>query len=185
MAEAVLLNSGGIDSRVVAHMMHEKGWELHSLHVPWNAHNRDASIEAAQRTADRYCKGHLVANQPNDWVLGKDGTPVGLTHTEGYMHILAATYAHHLGAEYVVSGLHQDAVTGDWRRAFLDLLGAAKMRKPPVFVFPLYDSEDWDAGARRAKELGLDVSDTVSCWQYPPCGECQKCHIRKEYGIDG
>jgi 7-cyano-7-deazaguanine synthase in queuosine biosynthesis len=50
---------------------------------------------------------------------------------------------------------------------------------------PYYDEEGWDAGAKRAVELGIDVSDTHSCHVAPRCGECVKCHIRKEYGIDG
>ena len=177
--EAVLLNSGGIDSRVAGWMMHRMGWELHSLHIPFNPFNRQACRNAALVTATLYCKTHVVAAEPDDWMRPYWGARKGWPHTGVYVHLMGAIYAEYRGIGHVVSGLRRDVMAEDWRPHMISLLAASRVSDSAVLVMPLLEEIAPDAGIRRAEELGVDVSDTHSCWIDPPCGECAKCEARR------
>jgi len=181
MTEAVLLNSGGIDSRVAAAIMtgEDYGWQLHSLHIPFNPHNRKACKGAAKRTAEMYCVDHEVSRRPDDWMMHMHERGFKhLPHTGIYTHLLAAIYAHSHEIPYVVSGIRKDVMQEDWRGKFIDLLSMSKLTKPAVIVMPLLEETAADAGVRLAMELDVDISDTHSCWTDPACGTCHKCSTR-------
>ena len=177
MPDAVLLNSGGIDSRVCAAIMQDKDWKLHSLHLPFNPHNKGAARKAARRTAELYCVGHYEAREPDNWVTMFKGFQ-GLPHTGIYVHLMGAIYAVSKGFEWVVSGYRKDVMAFDWTSDLTNLLSASKVHEPATFSMPLKEESAGDAGLRIAKELGVDISDTHSCWTDPPCGTCHKCSAR-------
>ena len=179
MTDAVLLNSGGIDSRVAAAIMagEDYGWHLHSLHIPFNPYNREACKGAAGRTAAMYCKSHEIASEPDNWITQFKGFK-GCPHTGVYVHLLGAMYAVHRGFKWVVSGYRSDVMAFDWTGDLTNLLSASKVHQGPVFSMPLKLYKGTADGLEVAKEIGVDVSDTHSCWTDPPCGTCHKCEAR-------
>jgi 7-cyano-7-deazaguanine synthase in queuosine biosynthesis len=179
VTEAVLLNSGGIDSRVAAHIMtsEDYGWHLHSLHIPFNPHNKGACRKAAQKTARQYCVEHYEAREPDNWITQFKGF-WGLPHTGIYVHLMGAIYAVSKDIQWVVSGYRKDVMAFDWTRTLTELLSASKVHRPAAIVMPLKESVAADAGIRMAKDLDVDISDTHSCWTDPPCGTCHKCKAR-------
>jgi 7-cyano-7-deazaguanine synthase in queuosine biosynthesis len=124
------------------------------------------------------CETHEVANKPDNWMCWNDMGFEHWPHTGCYVITMAATYAHYIGAEYVVSGLRSDNVPDRWRQQAQDFLTGSKITPAPVLVFPLFDKSAADAGIKKAEELGIDITDTHSCWIDPPCGECHKCEAR-------
>lgn len=186
-SKAVLLNSGGIDSLLVARRYKLEGWELHSLHLPLNKHNRGRSKRAAKKIARMYCASHNVARRPDDWLaddLGRNKKYTGYPHTVFFAHMVAAQYAHHIGADYVISGLQHDAVTPGVLEDYAVALRHSKLTPPPVFIAPyLYDGNRIEDLAD-AMESGVDLGMTQSCWSASPCGECNKCRMRKKLGLD-
>jgi 7-cyano-7-deazaguanine synthase in queuosine biosynthesis len=184
--KAVLLNSGGMDSRLVAHKYHGMGWELHSLHLPLTETNRAASREAAEATAQLYCVSHYVTRTPDEW-LCRDLSPghnvTGYPHTVFYSHMVAAQYAAFLGTIYVVTGIQLDAFTDGVLESYTNAMKHSRLTPAPVYIAPYI-------GGGRDKDLeeylanGGSMSDTQSCHFSPICGHCYKCTLRKRLGID-
>jgi 7-cyano-7-deazaguanine synthase in queuosine biosynthesis len=81
----VLLNSGGLDSALVAKALKRLGHEVHSLHIDAGSINHLQTRAAAQTTADKYCASHHVmtldfGHTPNSWVVpAVPVPPVGMT----------------------------------------------------------------------------------------------------------
>jgi len=178
--KAVLLNSGGIDSRVSAAILADIGWELHSLFIDWNPTSSIQSGICARNTADRYCASHTVFAWPMDWMtwypqLRKSTTPYALLGT----YSLAAPYAQHIGADYIASGIRKEVVTSaEWLDAMRTILNVNKFADSKVFLLPVYDLSN-DEVTSKGRELGVDMDSTWSCTVSPQCGECESCRRRK------
>lgn len=185
MPRAVLLNSGGIDSRVSAAMLRASGdWEVHSLFIDWNPTVRDAAGLAARITADTYCDHHEVFAWPVDWMtwypnLRKSTTP--------YAHLgtfaLAAPFAQHVGADYIVSGVRREvSMDPAWFDAMKVVLNGNAFAGGKVFLVPVYEMTNEEVTAKAA-ELGVDLATTYSCTAWPACGECASCRRRAAEGL--
>lgn len=180
--KAVLMNSGGVDSRVTAAMLRSQGWELHSIYNDWSGLKEQEL--AAKVTADSYCSSHEVFRWPSpDWViqfelLGKRALPHAALHTT----IFGATRAVSLGIEWIASGVRSEAAHDGFREGFQDLLNSSKYFPDKVLLLPLW-SLGVDEITRIGLEHGVDLDTTWSCTSSPHCGSCDACRRRIKQGI--
>jgi len=178
----VLLNSGGIDSRVSAALLRRSGMDIHSLFIDWNRAARERSLQAAQATADMYCTDHLVFQYPDvDWMqwrplIGKHGMP----YTAQASLVIGAQYAAVLGTPWIASGVRREiARTKDlWVTIQTDALNeAAGFGLECVVLTPVWEMTD-DQVWEEAERMGVDLSSTWSCCEFPACGTCADCKRR-------
>lgn len=164
--EAVLLNGGGIDSRVVAKMMQDKGYVLHSLFVNANKIREIPCKAAAKKTAELYCVDHFVFDYPVDWYYQKEkkyGRGIALT---GWMFfLLGGQYAKFKGCNVVISGLKKEA-KNKASEIYIDKLSDL-MTTPISVLLPICD-KTFEEIVKIAKEKKIPLEDTYSCEFYPP-----------------
>lgn len=179
----VLLNSGGIDSRVAAAVLRAEGHELLSFHVNWGRPARwDRSAEI---TAEAYCVDHYVFTFPRDWTIWK-ADKWSPPHTGSTLAALAAGYALLMGTTHVASGTKADAAKHpDSRlRHLVDGINSDRRSDPIRYHAPLFDmtlGEEIDLALR----LGVDLATTWSCPEPEACGRCSGCQRRAELGRRG
>jgi len=199
MKKVILLNSGGVDSRVVAAMCHRDGWEIHSLYFDINQDNRERCMKAAQRTADLYCKEHTVVPlsvldiKTNPFAGGR-----GVAHSSLLNHMLAAMFSSKWGITYIVSGQKSDvagtSIGGKGGLSYIYTLQKVfnqnQVIKPPIIMMPFADHEmDYTPVFDIAKELKVPLDDTASCGNVVPCytrkeeTPCYKCKDRKKFNL--
>lgn len=177
--EAVLLNSGGIDSRVIAAHLDKRGWTLHSFFVDWVPDVSAAAGRAAEQTAMDHCISHEVFPWPVP-MLGwrPDRNTFDVPYTGGMIHLLGSMHADTLGIERVVSGMRQEAADStrdEWLNAWYGFMTLNRMLPPKLIHFPAWDWSDDDV-ANKARQLGVNLGSAWSCLQSSPaCGECSSC----------
>ena len=205
MKEVVLLNSGGLDSALLAKLLHGDGHTVHSLHLALGALNDASTLAAAQVTADRYCVSHHVidvgygqtSNALWDSAAGvlvmhddatqeqKDDPRFALSQYPVLAMVTTALgvgYATTLGVPVVYTGMSNE-LTEVSLAAFDEVCRAVNWNLPkPVIEIPWvglsYEQE--------AKSAGADLADfayTHSCFHDPACGTCGKCLLRSEAGL--
>jgi len=180
---AVLMNSGGIDSRVSAAVLRSQGWELHSVYNDWSG--IEAQERAAEATAATYCVDHEVLRWTSpEWViwdekLGKRCLPHATFHTA----MMGAIRAVSLEIDWIASGARRESADDSFRQAFQDLLNSSKYYPDKVLLLPLWElhpSEVTFVG----RTHGVDLDSTWSCPNADPhCGVCQSCLRRVREGI--
>lgn len=185
MTEVVLLNSGGIDSRVAAAMLKAAGMTVHSLTLDWNFDARDRSLTAAKLTADLYCETHFVFTYPVDWrrwneKLGKRSMP----YTASTLHALAAQYSAQIDTPWIASGIRAE-ITDDpshWRDRVMGGINTTGPSAKVVILAPLFDMKPVDVTAK-ALELGVDLTTTWSCTEPVACETCSSCKRRRSQNL--
>lgn len=178
--EAVLLNSGGIDSRVVAAMFTHREWKLHSLHILFNPENREPTLKAARRTAELYCVSHKEIDTQLNWVKKH----IALPYTGMFIYMYGAIYASYLDVEFVFTGLRSDSIELDWLPNMQETIRHSRINKAVVFEAPLLGTSRISESIVKVKELSVPIDDAYSCTYYPPCRTCMKCKEREALGID-
>ena len=187
--KAILLNSGGIDSRVAAAIAHKSQWNLVSLYIDCNPYSRSRSLPAAERTAELYCSEHVVMPFPMDLILLGDkrpnpSLPGGTAYSSLFCAILASSYAKWRGdVNCIVSGTKNDAWVPEWKDRLAELMAGYKLHKPPMFFAPVAEMLQVKDVYLKAQELGVPLEDTSSCGAAEPCGICKKCVQRGEMGL--
>lgn len=187
---AIILNSGGPDSRVTAAIAKKMGYKLHSLYIDFNKHNGKGAKPAAARTAKLYCVSHTIAPWDIDWYFPfPDNKYFGYPHTNTFVHLIGSQFALKKEAEigkkveWVFTGSRVDACAPDALTKLHDLLKTVTPHQTATFVSPLWNTKGFDDIVNKAKELGVDLKDTWSCNKYPKCGTCMKCTARAKYGL--
>jgi 7-cyano-7-deazaguanine synthase in queuosine biosynthesis len=175
--EAVLLNSGGIDSRVTAALLKKQGYVLHSLFVHLNKRNDKATIPAAEETARLYCADRFVFEYPVDWWMQKKRDWSGVPFTMASTHVIAAQYAHFLECSMIASGVRRENADPQRVEHLRRVLESAAMTNPITLLTPLYELAD------SQMDKTIDLTDTYSCNHYPPCGKCMACIRRGKLGL--
>lgn len=179
----VLLNSGGIDSRVTAKLAVDTGYTVHSFFVDANPKLKDVAEEAAAETARLYCADHFVYKVPYDWTYDKGDGIVSMPFTGMMLYTLGAQYASYKGWNAVFTGLRVQG-TNPKRVEILNSLFADALNTSPVtFYAPLF-KETFGTTSAIAKRLNVPLEDTFSCNQNPPCGKCRVCLNRQAVGLD-
>jgi 7-cyano-7-deazaguanine synthase len=204
---AVLLLSGGLDSMVAGGLAKAAGYRLFALTIDYNQRHR-VELQASARVAamlgvERHIVLPLDLSQFGGSALTDDAIAVPKT---GVAPGIPATYvparntiflsvalgwAEAVGARDLVIGINALDYSGypDCRPAFVDAFEAMARQATKAGVegegfrvhAPLIDMTKGDI-AREADRLGLDVSQSWSCYDPAPggspCGQCDSCELR-------
>ena len=207
--KAVVLLSGGLDSATTLAWARREGYECFCLSVDYGQRHR-AELDAAAKIASANGAGaHKVIKLDLAAIGGsaltdasievptagvKGGIPVTYVPARNTILLsLALGWAEVLGARHIFVGANAVDYSGypdcrpEYLRAFeamanLATKAAVEGRRIEVRG-PLVDMTK--AGIiRLALELGVDPSQTVTCYQPDPegraCGLCDACRIRKD-----
>jgi 7-cyano-7-deazaguanine synthase in queuosine biosynthesis len=183
VSQAVLLNSGGIDSRVAAAILHAQGWELHSIYNDWSGVK--AQEQAALQTALSYCVEHEVLRWPSpDWVIWDEKLRKRcLPHTTFHTAMIGAIRAVSLGITWIVSGARKESASDSFRDHFQGLLNDSKFYPEKVLVLPVWDLHRAEI-TFVGRTYGVDFDSTWSCPNGEQhCRECESCKRRAMEGI--
>ncbi|GHC04011.1 7-cyano-7-deazaguanine synthase QueC [Cerasicoccus arenae] len=201
---AVLIYSGGLDSTVLLHHLHQAGNELAALSVNYGQrHSRE--IECARQQCARLGIEHRVADLrslapllgANSLTDSAVDVPQG-HYTEETMKAtvvpnrnmimlsVATGWAISRKSDCVAYAAHSGdhAIYPDCRREFAEALDAA-IRLADWHEVHLYRPfVDWTKAdiAKRGEELGVPFAETWSCYQGGEvhCGQCGTCIERRE-----
>lgn len=204
---AIVLVSGGLDSMVAAGLARERGYRVNALTIDYNQRHR-IELAAAARVArmigaERHIVLPLDLSQFGGSALTDAGIDVPKTGIEGGIPVtyvparntiflsVALGWAEAVGASDIFIGVNALDYSGypDCRPAFIAAFEAlarqatkAGVEGAPFTVHaPLIGMTKADI-AREAERLGLDVSQSWSCYDPAPdgrpCGGCDSCILR-------
>ena len=206
---AVVLLSGGLDSATVAAIARAEGYAINALSVSYGQRHA-AELKAAARMAKALeVERHQVIEVNLDAVGGSaltdrrigvperptSGIPVTYVPARNTLFLsLALGWAEVLGARDIFIGVNAVDYSGypDCRPEFIEaferLAGLATKAgveggAPFRIHTPLIRLSKADI-IKRGAELGVDFSQTVSCYQADSsgraCGKCDSCRIRRD-----
>ena len=207
--KAVVLVSGGMDSAVVIAIARERGYQVHALSVAYGQRH-DAELEASERVARllgavehkvvrvdlRSIGGSALTDDievPLD-SAGEGGIPVTYVPARNTIMLsIALGWAEVLGSSDIWCGVNAVDYSGypDCRPAFIEAFeklanvatkagveGAGIRIHAPLMAMGKADI------AREGQRLGVDFSQTVSCYQADAqgraCGHCDACRLRAQ-----
>jgi 7-cyano-7-deazaguanine synthase len=203
---AVVLLSGGLDSATAAALARRDGWTLYGLTVRYGQVHA-VEVDAARRLAAALgFERHVVLDVDlkafggsalvGEGEIPKDDGSTGIPATyvparNTVLLSLALAWAEALGAERIVIGVNALDYSGypDCRPEFISAFEYLASLATRVGVegrairiwAPLQDLTK-AAIVRLGRELGLDFSLTVSCYDPSPdgrpCGRCDSCRLR-------
>ncbi len=213
MKPAVVLVSGGMDSAVVLALAAERGYACHALSVRYGQRHT-SELDAADRVARaldavahktvvvdlRSIGGSALTDAHIDVPLDSDQHPGGPEIPVTYvparntiMLSLALGWAEVIGAADIFCGVNAVDYSGypDCRPEFIDAFQAlanlatrAGVQGNEFHVHaPLLRMSKADI-VREGLRLGVDFSQTVSCYQADAdgraCGHCDACRLRAD-----
>ncbi|MEX1829298.1 7-cyano-7-deazaguanine synthase QueC [Luteibacter sp. CQ10] len=205
--KAVILVSGGMDSAVTIAMAREQGFEVYALSVAYGQRH-SSELEASARVANslgavahktvhvdlRSIGGSALTadiDVPED---GGDGIPVTYVPARNTIMLsIALGWAEVLGSTDIFCGVNAVDYSGypDCRPAFIESFQAlanvatkAGVEGAGIRIHaPLMQMGKGDI-VREGVRLGVDFSETVSCYQADDqgraCGHCDACRLRAE-----
>lgn len=205
---AVVLVSGGLDSATVLAIARQQGFACHALSFDYGQRHRAELVAAAEMAAALGAAQHKVIvigidalggsalTDPNIEVpVGPvGGIPVTYVPARNTVFLaLALGWAEVLGAEDLFIGVNAVDYSGypDCRPAFIkafeslaSLATRAGVEGGSLTVHaPLISLSKADI-ILRGRQLGVDFSRTVSCYQADAlgraCGLCDSCRLRRE-----
>ena len=205
--DAVVLLSGGLDSRVCAALAREAGFGVLALTIDYRQRHR-IEIEAAKTIAALLADRHIIlpidlsafggSALTADIAVPKggveDGIPVTYVPARNTVFLsLALAWAEAAGARDLFVGVNAVDYSGypDCRPDFIAAFEAlanqatkAGVEGDPFTVHaPLLHMTKADI-AREAARLGLDAGISHSCYDPAPdggaCGQCDACRLRSK-----
>lgn len=206
--KAVVLVSGGLDSATVLAMAIAEGYECYSLAFDYGQRHR-AELDASRKiSAALGCKAHKVVTLDLRAIGGSaltddsidvpeeeaEGIPVTYVPARNTVFLsLALGWAEVLGANSIHIGVNAVDYSGypDCRPEFIAAFETVANLATQVGVegqkmhihTPLMSLSKGDI-IRRGIALGVDYSQTVSCYQASDnglaCGVCDSCRLRAE-----
>jgi 7-cyano-7-deazaguanine synthase len=207
--KAVVLLSGGLDSATTLALARRKGYELYALSVAYGQRHA-AELKAAARVAKAFdVVRHQTIDVNLDAVGGSAltdrrvavpeaptaGIPVTYVPARNTLFLaLALGWAEALGAQDIFIGVNAVDYSGypdcrpEFIAAFEQLAKVATKagvegRAPFAIHTPLIRLSKAEI-IRQGAALGVDFSQTVSCYQADPqgraCGRCDSCRLRRD-----
>jgi 7-cyano-7-deazaguanine synthase len=205
--KAVVLVSGGMDSAVVLALAREQGFDCHALSVAYGQRH-SSELEAARRVAAmlgarehktvqvdlRSIGGSALTADIEVPADGGAGIPVTYVPARNTIMLsIALGWAEVLGAQDIHCGVNAVDYSGypDCRPEFVaaferlaNLATKAGVEGHALRVHaPLMRLSKADI-VREGLRLGVDFSETVSCYQADAegraCGHCDACRLRAE-----
>jgi 7-cyano-7-deazaguanine synthase len=203
---AVVLVSGGLDSATTLAIARDQGFKCFALAVDYGQRHH-SELDAARRVAMaagvplkilpldlRAIGGSALTDDIDVPEEGTTGIPVTYVPARNTIMLsLALGYAEVLGANDIFIGVNAVDYSGypDCRPEFIAAYQAMARLATKAGVeggeltvhTPLIDLTKAEI-IRRGTELGVDYSQTVSCYQADEegraCGRCDSCRIRRE-----
>lgn len=207
MKKAVVLVSGGMDSAVVLAIAREQGFAVHALSVSYGQRHT-SELEAADRVAGqlgavvhktvgvdlRAFGGSALTDDIEVPDAGGPGIPVTYVPARNTIMLsLALGWAEVLGANDIFCGVNAVDYSGypDCRPEFVEaferlanLATKAGVEGAGIRVHAPLQRMGKDEIVREGLRLGVDFSDTVSCYRADDagraCGHCDACRLRAE-----
>jgi 7-cyano-7-deazaguanine synthase len=208
MSRAVVLLSGGLDSATALAIARKRGDECHTLAFDYGQRHRAElaaarRISAAQRAVahrelrvglDAFGGSALTDKSIAVPEHGGAGIPVTYVPARNTVFLsLALALAEVVAADRIVIGVNQIDFSGypdcrpEFIAAFQHVARLATKRgvegNPLNIDAPLMSMRKADI-ILRGRELGVDYSLTVSCYQADgegrACGRCDSCRLRRE-----
>lgn len=207
--KAVVLVSGGMDSAVTIAIAREQGYQVHALSVAYGQRH-NAELEASERVSgllgavehktvfvDLRTIGGSALTADIDVPLdqtGEQGIPVTYVPARNTIMLsIALGWAEVLGSADIWCGVNAVDYSGypDCRPAFIDafeqlanVATKAGVEGAGIRIHaPLMRMSKADI-AREGQRLGVDFSETVSCYQADAegraCGHCDACRLRAQ-----
>ena len=210
--KAVILVSGGLDSTTVLSMAIDQGYQCHTLSFDYGQRHR-SELEAAQRVSRTMAvTQHKVVRLDLGTIGGSALTDVTIdvpeTETEGipvtYVPArntvflsIALGWAEVLGANDIFLGVNAVDYSGypDCRPQYIaafetmaNVATKATVEGQNLSIHaPLIDMTKAEI-VRAGMALGVDYSQTVSCYQASldglACGKCDSCRLRQQGFIE-
>ena len=208
MADAVVLVSGGLDSATVLALARHDGWRCRALSIDYGQRHRAELAAAANVARSLGAEEHRVARIDLGLFGGSaltdraidvpttpsDGIPVTYVPARNTIFLsLALAYAEVSQADAVFIGANAVDYSGypDCRPEYLEayerMANLATKRaiegnriaiRAPIVRMTKAEI------VRRGTQLGVDFSQTVSCYRADAsgraCGACDACRIRRE-----
>ena len=209
---AVILVSGGLDSTTVLAMAKKQGYACYTLSFDYGQRHR-AELNAAHRVSGAYADvEHKVVSLNLDSIGGSaltdtdidvpegetDGIPITYVPARNTVFLsIALGWAEVLGAQDIFIGVNAVDYSGypDCRPEFIAAFEATANLATKVGVegeritihTPLIDMTKGEI-INTGLELGVDYSQTVSCYQATDdglaCGRCDSCRLRRQGFLD-
>jgi len=207
MKKAVVLVSGGMDSAVVLAMAREQGFAAWALSVRYGQRHSSELDAAARNAASLGAQAHKVVDVDLRSIGGSaltddidvpehagEGIPVTYVPARNTIMLsVALGWAEVLGAQHLFCGVNAVDYSGypdcrpDFIAAFERLANLATKAGVEGAVLrvhaPLMAMSKADI-VREGLRLGVDFSQTVSCYQADAqgraCGRCDACRLRAE-----
>ncbi|ULU27080.1 7-cyano-7-deazaguanine synthase QueC [Dyella terrae] len=207
--KAVVLVSGGMDSAVTIAIAREQGYQVHALSVAYGQRH-NAELAASERVSgllgavehktvfvDLRTIGGSALTADIDVPLdqtGEQGIPVTYVPARNTIMLsIALGWAEVLGSADIWCGVNAVDYSGypDCRPAFIEafeqlanVATKAGVEGAGIRIHaPLMRMSKADI-AREGQRLGVDFSETVSCYQADAegraCGHCDACHLRAQ-----
>lgn len=190
MKPVILLLSGGVDSVTLGHELKRDNCLVHALSFDYGqTHIKELrwSRYHAQRLGFKQTIVELHKIQGlfrKSALTDGDGGVIVPNRNSVFVHI-AASIAVTAGAESVIIGCNKDDATEfpDCRWDWLEAINATlKASETEVEVCaPYIGLTKWQI-IHRAKQLGVDIAKTWSCYKdgEKPCGRCLACRKMRE-----
>jgi 7-cyano-7-deazaguanine synthase len=208
MTRSVVLLSGGLDSATALAIARARGDECHTLSFDYGQRHRSELAAARRISASLHAAAHREVRIGLDAFAGSAltdksiavpehggvGIPVTYVPARNTVFLsLALALAEVLDAERIVIGVTQIDFSGypdcrpEYIAAFQHVARLATKRGVEggklTIDAPLIDLPKADI-IRRGRELGVDYSLTVSCYQADDegraCGRCDSCRLRRD-----
>ncbi|TBR37064.1 MULTISPECIES: 7-cyano-7-deazaguanine synthase QueC [Dyella] len=205
--KAVILVSGGMDSAVTIAIAREQGYQVHALSVAYGQRH-SSELEASERVSRmlgavehktvnvdlRSIGGSALTADIDVPEEGGEGIPVTYVPARNTIMLsIALGWAEVLGSTDIWCGVNAVDYSGypDCRPAFVEAFEAlanvatkAGVEGAGIRIHaPLMQMSKADI-AREGLRLGVDFSQTVSCYQADAqgraCGHCDACRLRAE-----
>jgi len=205
--KAVILVSGGMDSAVTLAIAKQQGYQIHALSVAYGQRH-SSELEAAARVAHmlgvvehktvhvdlRSIGGSALTTDIDVPEEGGEGIPVTYVPARNTIMLsIALGWAEVLGSTDIWCGVNAVDYSGypDCRPAFIESFeklanvatkagveGAGIRIHAPLMAMSKADI------AREGQRLGVDFTETVSCYQADAqgraCGHCDACRLRAQ-----
>lgn len=206
MKRAVVLLSGGLDSATVLALALSEGFEAHALTVDYGQRH-SIEIAASRRIAASAGVDHRVVQVDlrsiggsaltDDIPVPKDeenpGIPVTYVPARNTIFLsIALAYAEAIGAQDIFVGVNAVDYSGypDCRPEFIEAFERLANVATKLGVegknfrinAPLISMAKTEI-IRLGQRLGVDYSQTISCYDpsdAKPCGHCDSCRIRSK-----
>jgi 7-cyano-7-deazaguanine synthase len=204
---AVILLSGGLDSATLLAMAKEEGFECYALSVSYGQRHH-AELSAAQQFAERWEVPHRIAHVDIDQWGGSaltssiqavptapsQGIPVTYVPARNtIMLALALSWAEVLEASSIFIGVNAADRLGypDCRPEYIQafqhcaqLATKAGVEGTTLTIRTPLQELNKSEIIKKGMALGVNVYDTVSCYQATDlglaCGQCDACRLRKQ-----